>query len=90
MGALARCLLPLLGLAALTAQAAPIPVTLERKGDQWVLLRGGEPYEIHGAGVDGTDFEALAARGGIPSGPGQRTFPGVARRPYSMRRIASA
>ena len=64
MGALARCLLPLLGLAALTAQAAPIPVTLERKGDQWVLLRGGEPYEIHGAGVDGTDFAALAARGG--------------------------
>jgi hypothetical protein len=43
MGAFARCLLPLLGLAALTAQAAPIPVTLERQGDQWVLLRGGEP-----------------------------------------------
>ena len=39
-------------------------VALERQGDQWVLLRGGEPYEIHGAGVDGTDFDALAARGG--------------------------
>ena len=64
MGAFARCLLPLLGLAVFTAQAAPIPVTLERQGDQWVLLRGGEPYEIHGAGVDGTDFDALAARGG--------------------------
>ena len=88
MGVLARCLSPLLGLAALTVQAAPIPVTLERQGDQWVLLRGGEPYEIHGAGVDGTDFDALAARGGNSLQPGPRIFPDGARRPYWMRPIA--
>ena len=40
MGAFARCFLPLLGLAALTAQAAPIPVTLERQGDQWSSCAG--------------------------------------------------
>lgn len=46
------------------ASAEAVPVEIVRRGGAWVLLRGGEPYEIRGAGIDGTDFASLAARGG--------------------------
>lgn len=49
---------------AASVAAEPMPVSLEQYGGGWRLLRGGEPYEVRGAGVDGVDFEALAARGG--------------------------
>jgi hypothetical protein len=45
-----------------TAMADAIPVNLEKTEQGWQLLRGGEPYFIHGAGGDGS-LEALAAAG---------------------------
>ena len=51
-----------------------------------MLLRGGEPYEIH-AGVDGTDFDALPPAGQFSNL--LRIFLAAARRPYLMRLIVS-
>jgi hypothetical protein len=42
----------------------PIPVTLERDGDRFYLQRGGEPYEVRGAGIEFGDKALFAARGG--------------------------
>ncbi len=42
----------------------PIPVTLEQDGDRFFLQRGGEPYVIHGAGIEFGDKARFAARGG--------------------------
>ncbi|MGH8223846.1 MAG: hypothetical protein ACREQZ_12825 [Woeseiaceae bacterium] len=51
-----------------TATAPPgsgaIPVEVVAQGDGYRLLRGGEPYDIRGAGVDFGDVAALAAHGG--------------------------
>ncbi len=42
----------------------PIPVTLGKDGERHVLLRGGEPYEVRGAGIEFGDKARFAARGG--------------------------
>jgi hypothetical protein len=42
-------------------QAQPIPVTIQKKGDGFQLLRGGQPYFIKGAGGDGSKPDLLAA-----------------------------
>lgn len=44
------------------AQAVPVEI-VERDGS-FQLLRGGEPYEIHGAGLEFADLSELAAYGG--------------------------
>ena len=44
------------------AMAEAIPVELKKSDDGWQLIRGGEPYFIHGAGGDGP-LEELAAAG---------------------------
>ncbi|BAM05341.1 glycoside hydrolase 5 family protein [Phycisphaera mikurensis] len=48
---------------AATAAAGPTPAEVVREGDAWRLLRGGQPYEIKGAGVSGR-LAALADAGG--------------------------
>jgi hypothetical protein len=45
-----------------TAMAEAIPVELQASEDGWQLIRGGEPYFIHGAGGDGP-LDELAAAG---------------------------
>ncbi|MFK7885286.1 MAG: glycoside hydrolase family 2 TIM barrel-domain containing protein [Gammaproteobacteria bacterium] len=51
-----------LGATAVTAVADPIEVRLREDDGRWQLLRGGEPYFIHGAGGKGS-LKALAAAG---------------------------
>ncbi len=52
-------------LAASTALASgPIPVSIERTEQGFQLLRGGEPYAVHGAGAAFEGFELLAQHGG--------------------------
>ena len=46
------------------APAAPIAVEIVRGADGYELLRGGQPYEIRGAGMVHDDLAAFAARGG--------------------------
>ena len=59
------CLLLVFAPSALSAEAqGPVPVEIVDQDGNWVLLRDGLPYRIRGAGIDGTDFESLAARGG--------------------------
>ena len=41
-------------LSAVSLHAAPIPVRVEKKGDGFQLMRGGQPYFIKGAGGDGS------------------------------------
>jgi hypothetical protein len=43
--------------------AQPVPVSVEKSADGWRLLRGGEPYYVHGAGGS-TNLELLASIGG--------------------------
>jgi len=43
--------------------SAAVPVTVEKEGDRYRLFRGGEPYEVRGAGVEYGDIRALAAHG---------------------------
>ena len=47
-----------------SAQSGAIPVQVVRKDGRFELLRGGQPYEIKGAGIDDGDIPGLAARGG--------------------------
>ena len=42
----------------------PVPVTLGRDGERHVLLRGGEPYAVRGAGIEFGDKARFEARGG--------------------------
>jgi hypothetical protein len=52
---------------AVPASADPVPVEVVQQGERFVLLRGGEPYVIEGAGIGGADERAmdkLAAHGG--------------------------
>ncbi len=51
-----------LSLMGTTTMAEPIPVELQKTDAGWQLLRGGEPYFIHGAGGDGP-LDELAAAG---------------------------
>lgn len=41
-----------------------IPVELVKQGERYVLLRGGQPYEVHGAGLEFSDIGVFAAHGG--------------------------
>lgn len=43
--------------------AGPTHVRIVRAGEGWQLRVGGRPFVIRGAGLDGGDQEALAARG---------------------------
>lgn len=42
----------------------PVPVEIVERDGRYVLLRGGEPYEIRGAGIDDGRVAPLAAHGG--------------------------
>lgn len=50
--------------AAADADSAAVPVELARRDGRYVLLRGGEPYEVKGAGIEFGDIGAFAAHGG--------------------------
>ena len=56
--------LALLATAPLARADGPVPVTLGQVGERHVLLRGGEPYEVRGAGIEFGDKARFAARGG--------------------------
>jgi hypothetical protein len=45
-------------------QAEPIPVEVVKKSGRYQLLRGGEPYEIRGAGMGSSDLAVFASHGG--------------------------
>ncbi|MFC3094909.1 hypothetical protein DRW07_17640 [Alteromonas sediminis] len=42
----------------------PVKVEIVERDGKYMLLRGGKPYEVKGAGIDGLDLESLAAHGG--------------------------
>ena len=46
------------------AAQGPIPVEVVAKDGRYQLLRGGEPYEVHGAGLEFSDIAFFAAHGG--------------------------
>ena len=49
---------------ALTNYADPVPVHVAATADGYVLVRGGEPYLVRGAGSGGEYLKELAERGG--------------------------
>ena len=44
--------------------ASPVKVEIAETQDGYVLMRGGEPYVVRGAGMGRDDIERFAARGG--------------------------
>lgn len=46
------------------AESGPVKVEIVQRDGRYILLRGGKPYITRGAGIDHTDLEAFAARGG--------------------------
>ena len=48
----------------LQEEIGPVPVDIVATDSGYQLLRGGEPYRVRGAGVDGADIVGLAAQGG--------------------------
>ena len=44
--------------------SGPIKVEIVEKDGKYQLLRGGLPYTVNGAGIDGLDLESLARHGG--------------------------
>ena len=62
-----RALLCLAGVSmvsAAIAQSAPVPVEIKREAGHFRLFRGGEPYEIRGAGTQSVDdLDSLASHG---------------------------
>jgi len=48
----------------LAGEMTAIPVTLKESGGQYRLLRGGEPYEIRGAGLEFSDLDIFVSHGG--------------------------
>ncbi len=50
--------------APLQETVGPIKVEIRATDDGYQLLRGGEPYDVNGAGVDDGDIRRLAATGG--------------------------
>lgn len=53
-----RALLCLAGvsmISAAIAQSAPVPVEVKREAGHFRLFRGGEPYEVRGAGTQSVD-----------------------------------
>jgi hypothetical protein len=55
---------PVAGLAAAIEAGGPVPVRVVHDETGYRLLRGGEPYEIKGAGLEFGNMEVLAAHGG--------------------------
>jgi len=51
-------------LAGPTGQADPVAVEVQRENGRYHLSRGGQPYEIRGAGLEFSDIAVLAAHGG--------------------------
>ena len=49
---------------AAAAEMSPIPVEIVEKDGAYQLLRGGEPYEIRGAGLEFSDVGYFASHGG--------------------------
>ncbi len=41
-----------------------VPVEIVRKDGRYLLLRGGQPFEVKGAGLESGDMQALVAHGG--------------------------
>lgn len=50
--------------AAWGGESRPLKVEVTMQDGRWRLLRDGEPYAVHGAGVDGGSLAALAVHGG--------------------------
>ena len=46
------------------ANEGAVPVEIVKQGERYVLLRGGQPYEVHGAGLEFSDIGVFAAHGG--------------------------
>jgi hypothetical protein len=46
------------------ARAGAIPVSVSQQNGRYILLRGGVPYEVKGAGLEFGSVEALVAHGG--------------------------
>jgi hypothetical protein len=46
------------------ALAEAVPVEIVEQDGSWRLLRGGEPYQVHGAGLEFSDPAVFAAHGG--------------------------
>ena len=65
-----RALLYLAGvsmISAASAQSAPVPVEIKGEAGQFRLFRGGEPYEVRGAGTQSVDDLGSLARHGANS-----------------------
>jgi len=45
-------------------QAGAIPVKITQEDGRYQLIRGGEPYDIHGAGLEYADMGVFASHGG--------------------------
>lgn len=43
---------------------AAVPVELLKQGERYLLLRGGQPYEVKGAGLEFSDVGVFASHGG--------------------------
>jgi len=50
--------------AGVVSQADAIPVKITQEDGRFQLLRGGEPYDIHGAGTEFADLGVFASHGG--------------------------
>jgi hypothetical protein len=63
----ARCAAGIIGMTvalSALAQSTAIPVEIVESDGAYGLLRGGEPYEIHGAGLEFSDVGVFASHGG--------------------------
>jgi hypothetical protein len=49
---------------ALAGEMTAIPVVVSQQNGQYVLLRGGEPYPVRGAGLEFADLSVFASHGG--------------------------
>ena len=56
--------LGLVTLAVSTTQAQPVPVSVAKTPDGYILVRDGKPYLVRGAGVANGSLEKLVQRGG--------------------------
>jgi len=62
--AIGACLLVCTTQVSRASASGAIPVEVAREGSRYVLLRGGEPYKIKGAGLEYSDVAVFAAHGG--------------------------
>ena len=54
----------LTSLVGVSAYAAAIPVEVVESDGHYQLTRGGQPYEVKGAGHEFADFDAFTSHGG--------------------------